>query len=314
MSNVVNGTMPTIEPIKGNINVAYGAEGKSAYELAVKNGFEGSEEEWVKSLKGDTGNSGVFLGSGDMPDDCNVQIDPDGDISLINQVFDVCNSAHEKAQEALDKSEEANEKYGACVEATVNANAAAENANAVREEIEAGGYIESLKELNEGEKFSFWVGTQAEYDAISEKVRNCFYIITDDIEQSKDYAGCYYRIVNDKTEWINPPMIAGVEYRTTERKDGNPVYVKRISTSYQEHIGNNDGLTDIEIEHGVSNLTKLIRCEAIANNIAQLPFFSTTGGITSVNTIDNTNIVLRIYKDVWSPSTFVFDIAYTKEV
>lgn len=30
--------------------------------------------------KGDTGSSGVYVGSGDMPDDCNVQIDPSGDV------------------------------------------------------------------------------------------------------------------------------------------------------------------------------------------------------------------------------------------
>ena len=37
--------------------------------------------------KGDTGNSGVYIGSGEMPDDCNVQIDPDGDVLTIDQTF-----------------------------------------------------------------------------------------------------------------------------------------------------------------------------------------------------------------------------------
>lgn len=34
------------------------AYGKSAYDVAVKNGFEGSEEEWIDSLKGETGATG----------------------------------------------------------------------------------------------------------------------------------------------------------------------------------------------------------------------------------------------------------------
>jgi hypothetical protein len=34
------------------------AFGKSAYDLAVKNGFEGSEEEWIASLKGERGDRG----------------------------------------------------------------------------------------------------------------------------------------------------------------------------------------------------------------------------------------------------------------
>lgn len=33
-----------------------------------------------KGDKGETGNSGVYVGSGDMPDDCNVQIDPTGEV------------------------------------------------------------------------------------------------------------------------------------------------------------------------------------------------------------------------------------------
>lgn len=56
---------------------------ESAYDIAKKNGFEGTEEEWLASLKGakgDPGVSGVYVGSGDMPEGYNVQIDPDGDV------------------------------------------------------------------------------------------------------------------------------------------------------------------------------------------------------------------------------------------
>ena len=36
-----------------------GADGKSAYEIAVENGFIGTEEEWLASLKGDAGTNGL---------------------------------------------------------------------------------------------------------------------------------------------------------------------------------------------------------------------------------------------------------------
>lgn len=36
-----------------------GTNGKSAYELAVENGFSGTQEEWLESLKG---SSGAFSG------------------------------------------------------------------------------------------------------------------------------------------------------------------------------------------------------------------------------------------------------------
>lgn len=47
--------------------------------------------------------------------------------------------------------------------------------------------------------------------------------------ESSDYPGCYYNVVNGEEEWVNPPMILGVEYRTTERYNGKPVYVKLIN-------------------------------------------------------------------------------------
>lgn len=43
--------------------------------------------------------------------------------------------------------------------------------------LEAGGYIESLKEANKGLKFTTWIGTEEEYKAIpdEEKTENCAY-------------------------------------------------------------------------------------------------------------------------------------------
>ncbi len=46
--------------------------------------------------------------------------------------------------------------------------------------------------------------------------------------ESTDAPGCYYRIYDGHTEWINPPMIPGMKYRTTERWDGEPVYTEQI--------------------------------------------------------------------------------------
>ena len=43
---------------EGSKILAQGMAGKSAYELAVENGYRGTEEEWLASLKGNTGNDG----------------------------------------------------------------------------------------------------------------------------------------------------------------------------------------------------------------------------------------------------------------
>lgn len=39
--------------------------GYSAYEVAVQEGFVGTEQEWLASLKGDTGNTGPTGADGD---------------------------------------------------------------------------------------------------------------------------------------------------------------------------------------------------------------------------------------------------------
>lgn len=42
------------------------------------------------------------------------------------------------------------------------------------------GFITKVKEKNGGNYVTFWVGTQAQYNAIASKDTNCMYIITDD--------------------------------------------------------------------------------------------------------------------------------------
>lgn len=56
--NALVGTLSTKGSLVGGLGVVYGKDGKSAYEIAVKNGFEGTEEEWLASLKGDKGDTG----------------------------------------------------------------------------------------------------------------------------------------------------------------------------------------------------------------------------------------------------------------
>src|SRR5690625_2186571 len=45
-----------------------GTAGKSAYEIAVEHGFEGTEEEWLESLKGEPGPQGPQGPKGDKGD------------------------------------------------------------------------------------------------------------------------------------------------------------------------------------------------------------------------------------------------------
>lgn len=94
---------------EGNITIeggngVVGADGKSAYEIWLEQGNTGTEQDFLNSLKGEPGKdgkdgadgktpvkgvdyfdgkdgvSGVYVGSGEMPDGYNVQIDPTGEV------------------------------------------------------------------------------------------------------------------------------------------------------------------------------------------------------------------------------------------
>lgn len=50
--------------------------------------------------------------------------------------------------------------------------------------------------------------------------------------ESTDHPGCIYVVTSGVIEWVNPPLALGVEYRTTERYMGKPVYVKVVDCGY----------------------------------------------------------------------------------
>ena len=61
-------------------------------------------------------------------------------------------------------------------------------------------------------------------------------------------------------EWLTPPMELGVEYRTTERYLGKPVYTKVVD------CGNLPNGTTAEVAHGVANVGIVVGAQAIASN------------------------------------------------
>lgn len=46
--------------------------------------------------------------------------------------------------------------------------------------------------------------------------------------ESIEHPGCYYHMVDGEQEWVIPPMVLGVEYRTTERYNGKVVYTQAV--------------------------------------------------------------------------------------
>ena len=111
-------------------------------------------------------------------------------------------------------------------------------------------------------------------------------------------------------EYINPPMQPGVEYRTTERWGGKPVYRKYVS-----YVTTNQGadgtISGINIPHGITGMENIIRCTGKIGAYF-LPYMSTSGGLTMVSQYTSTNILVRTNGTWANERTWHFDLAYTK--
>lgn len=89
--------------------------------------------------------------------------------------------------------------------------------------------------------------------------------------------GCYYNTVSGETEWINPPMSVGTEYRTTERFNGKVVYAKAVN------LGTLPGKNgEIHVSHGAS-ITNMLRCTGTTSNGGMIPYTYNNGATFLIN-------------------------------
>ena len=108
-------------------------------------------------------------------------------------------------------------------------------------------------------------------------------------------------------EWINPPMKIGVEYRTAERFNGKPVFVKLVDCG-------SPGKGDTTVAHGIENIDARITYWALWGN-TPLPSYPNSGaGHTAyIQNVSDTNIVIYSGGDSLG-SSVVVGIKYTKTV
>lgn len=98
--------------------------------------------------------------------------------------------------------------------------------------------------------------------------------------ESSDNPECYYKIVDGEKEWLNPPMVLGVEYRTTERWNGKAVYTKLVN------YGGMPAQTTWAVAHGCAATNILRHCAVNETQGMPIP-----NHITSI-IVDKTNITL----------------------
>ena len=127
--------------------------------------------------------------------------------------------------------------------------------------------------------------------------------------ESADNPGCYYRVTDGVVEWLNPPMLLGEEYRTTERWNGKVVYRKAISWTSTGTIAGS-----FTVPHGISNFDKLVECFATLNKTMLLPYEDANYS-ARVSKVDSSGISVANSNPYFDQNyTWYFELAYTKTV
>lgn len=148
--------------------------------------------------------------------------------------------------------------------------------------------------------------TKIDTDAIEKQIEELIESLRGYIPpiESSDNPGCYYKLVDGEKEWLNPPMVLGVEYRTTDRYKGKTVYTKLFSCGTL--------VTGNVIDSASSGVQAIIRYNGVVGTSA-LPFMEydcylrvgiTAGQLTAViNGGSLAPLAETVYAQAW----------YTKE-
>ena len=123
------------------------------------------------------------------------------------------------------------------------------------------------------------------------------------------YDGCYAeRIMKagiwGPWEWVNPPMVLGVEYRTTERYLGKPVYVQAVNFGALPNAA-----TKTVIWATADEVSAVLSVEATGSQGAPVGLGASLSG-TEI-TATTTTLYIKSSGD-YSANTAVFRIKYTK--
>ena len=133
------------------------------------------------------------------------------------------------------------------------------------------------------------------------------------------FSGEMYRIAEDgEIEWLYPPMVPGVEYRTAERYENKSVYVKCLAQTFPSTVGSASSIADISIAHGVSGFSIFLRAVgsfSLKDSSTRffLPYFNAEGGTVAIIDANTSNIVIRLSKAQYTYLTALVYVYYTKD-
>ena len=119
-----------------------------------------------------------------------------------------------------------------------------------------------------------------------------------------------YRTVDGKTEYFNPPMELGVEYRTIERSNGMPVYVKRVDFNTLQDTGQS---TRTYCTSGATMVRMVGRAVRTSDGLHKpLPFYTDSGTVLAVLSATKYSVIMNTFSDL-TGYTGTVDCYYTKD-
>ena len=127
------------------------------------------------------------------------------------------------------------------------------------------------------------------------------------------YPDCYYRLDNSVIEWDSPPMVPGIEYRTTERYNGKPVYAYSVNIGALPASGlSTFHMTPTEAD----KVDSIIDFQVYAGNDSRrykFPFINNSGTIVAWSRQNNTRTVqINVSEDLSTYSGYAY-FKYTKK-
>ena len=219
----------------------------SAYALAVKHGYTGTEEEWLSELvgpqgekgeQGDTGPQGEKGEKGDTGE--RGPVGPAGGVDSFNG---------RKGTVVPDKGDYTAAMVGAAPDGYglgANRLPVIDN-SAFSSVLPAGFYLYYDKEHPIGGSQSgilLSLGSNYSYTDLSTQIFTIYGSVLIRNPTQNNY--------NQEWDWLNPPMQLGVEYRTTERYKGKPVYAKLVN------FGTLPNGTSASVSHNCENILDVI--------------------------------------------------------
>lgn len=118
-------------------------------------------------------------------------------------------------------------------------------------------------------------------------------------------------------EYENPPMYSAVEYRTTERWQGKPIYTKLVEYTANSNIGSSNSSFGFSVSFSTPNFKNLIRyCGTIEGAGRAIPCFYNPeegGGYIGINFMNHQGVAVEMNKVTLTAGTkVVIQVWYTK--